>query len=238
MKFSFKFLPVKDLFYSVFPTVGTYSGYLQGVAPKFFPNVWTAIGIGLLVSVILAVIFYTENVKTYKKSLAEILATGYFMNFTGRLGKLLKTKTPIHFSFPDGSIKAFTSDQISVEIGMPQSLASLSKYCEMVEENADIIYVREATYSEPFWLRAKTDHDKLLIYEFPRTLFSIPRYLKADFSDQENAEKNSRKIFSFFQEKIDQLRIEYSSEISNDKLAACSSETRSLSTITLNSRPA
>ena len=219
MKISFKFLPLKDLFYSVFPTVGTYGGYLQGIAPKFFPNIWTAIGIGLLMSVILAIVFYRENVKAYKKSLAEILATGYFMNFTGRFGKLLRTKTPIHFSFPDNSIKTFTSDQITVEIGMPTSLKSLNKYCEMVEDNFDIVYVREATYSEPFWIRAVILKDKLTIYEFPRTLFSLSRYLKDDFIDHKSAEKNSKKIYKYFREKIEQLRIEFSNEISNDKLS-------------------
>ncbi len=218
MRFSFKFLPIKDLFYSVFPTVGTYSGYLEGVAPTIFPNIWVAIGIGLLFSVILAVIFYRENVKAYKKSLAEILATGYFMNFTGRFGKLLRTRTPIHFSFPDDSIKTFTSDQIMVEVGMPKNLQSLNKYAEMVEDSYDIVYVREATFSEPFWVRATTNDNNLVIYEFPRTLFSLSRYLKDDFMDHKSAEKNSKKIYSFFREKIDQLRIEHSSEISNDKL--------------------
>jgi len=218
MKFSFKFLPLKDLFYSVFPTVGTYGGYLQGFAPTFFPNIWTAIGIGLLISVILAIVFYRENVKAYKKALAEILATGYFMNFTGRFGKLLRTKTPIHFSFPDDSVKTFNSDQIMVEIGMPKSLKSLNKYSEMVENNFDIVYVREATFSEPFWIRATIKKDRLTIYEFPRTLFSLSRYLKADFIDHKSAEKNSKKIYKFFRMKIEQLRIEFSNEISNDKL--------------------
>lgn len=219
MKLSFKFFPIKDLFYSVVPTAGTYGGYIQGIAPEFFPNMWVAIIIGVILSIILALVFYYENVKAYKKSLAEILATGYFMNFTGRLGKLLKTKTPIHFSFPDGSIKTFTSDAIRVEIGMPVSLASLNAYSEKVEMNSDIVYVREQTYSEPFWIRANIEDDKLVIYEFPRTLFSISRYMKQDFIDAAKAEKNSKRIYSFFHEKIDQLRIEYSSEISNSKLS-------------------
>lgn len=218
MKLNLRFFPVKDMFYSVVPTAGTYGGYLQGIAPEFFPNVWIAIGVGLVLSVILALIFYYENVKNYKKSLAEILATGYFMNFTGRLGKLLKTKTPIHFSFPDGSTKTFSSSLINVEIGMPESLGSLNRYSEKVEMNADIIYVREETYSEPFWLRANIQDGKLIIYEFPRTLFSISRYLRKDFLNKEMAEKNSRKIYAFFHQKIDQLRIEYSNEISNERL--------------------
>lgn len=215
---SLKFLPLKDLFYSIFPTVGTYGGYIQGIAPTLFPNIWIAVGIGLLASVILAVVFYKENVKAYKKSLAEILATGYFMNFTGRFGKLLKTKNPIHFSFPDDKIRTFTANQITVEVGMPTSLKSLTEYAEMVENKYEIVYVREATFSEPFWLRAQLADNRLIIHEFPRTLFSLSRYLKDDFMDQQLAEKNSKKIYAFFQNKIDQLRIEYSSEISNDKL--------------------
>ena len=127
MKLSLKFLPLKDLFYSIFPTVGTYGGYIQGIAPTIFPNIWIAVGIGLLASVILAVVFYKENVKAYKKSLAEILATGYFMNFTGRFGKLLKTKTPIHFSFPDDKIKTFTANQITVEVGINMKLSMCVK---------------------------------------------------------------------------------------------------------------
>lgn len=218
MRFSLKFFPIKDLFFSVFPTVGTYGGYINGFAPKLFPNIWVAIGIGLVASVGLALLFHTDNVNAYKKSLAEILATGYFMNFTGRLGKLLKSKVPIEFSFPDHSIKKFTTDNISVEIGLPVNLSSLSKYSEQVEQDADIVYVREESMSEPYWLRASLKNDRLVIYEFPRTLFSLSKYLKAEFIDRESADKNSRKMYHFFHKKIEQLRIEHSSEISNDKL--------------------
>ena len=217
MKFSFKFFPIKDLFYSIFPTVGTYGGYLQGIAPSIFPNIWIAIGIGLVASIIMAFIFHADNVKSYKKSLAEILATGYFINFTGRLGKLLKTKVPIDFHFPD-AIRTFDPNKIRVKIGMPKSLSSLSNYCETVEEEADIVYIRESTLSEPYWLRAKIENEMLVIYEFPRTLFSLSKYLKEEFSDNETAEKNSKKIYSYFAKKIEQLRIEHANEISNDKL--------------------
>lgn len=218
MKFSLKFFPVKDLFFSVFPTVGTYGGYINGFAPKLFPNIWVAIGIGLAASVGLALLFHTDNVNAYKKSLAEILATGYFMNFTGRLGKLLKSKTPIEFSFPDNSVKSFSTEKIVVEIGLPVNLSSLSKYSERVEQDADIVYVREESMSEPYWLRAKILDGRLVIFEFPRTLFSLSKYLKTEFIDRESADRNSRKIYHFFHKKIEQLRIEHSSEISNDKL--------------------
>jgi hypothetical protein len=101
---------------------------------------------------------------------------------------------------------------------MPKSLSSLVKYSEKVEMNSDIVYVREETYSEPFWIRANVQDEKLIVYEFPRTLFSISRYMRKDFTNSKKAEKNSKKIYSFFSEKIDQLRIEYANEISNERL--------------------
>lgn len=218
MSFGFKFFPLKDLFYSIFPTVGTYGGYLNGVAPKLIPNVWVALGAGLIVSVILAAIFRADNIRNYKKSLAEILATGYFINFTGRLGKLLRNKTPVEFSFPDNSVKIFNADQLSVEIGMPVNIKALTLYAEKVEQEADIVYVREKSFSEPYWLRAKLKDNKLIIYEFPRTLFSLSAYLKTEFSDEQSAERNSRKFYMYFQKKIEQLRIEHSGEIANSRL--------------------
>lgn len=218
MAFGLKFFPVKDLFFSIVPTVGTYSTYLQGPTQDIFPNKYVALIIGLIGSLILAVIFYLDNVNAYKRSLAEILATGYFINFTGRLAKLLKSKAPIGFSFPDNSVKTFTSDDISVEIGMPETLSSLAKYSEQVEAASDIVYVRESSFSEPYWVRAVVRDNKLVIYEFPRTLFSLSKYLVSDFSDNVNAERNSRKIYAFFAKKMEQLFIEHSNEVPVGKL--------------------
>jgi len=217
MTFSLKFFPIKDLIFSVIPTVGTYFGYLQGVSPEILPNKYYAIGIGLLASLILAIIFYRENVKSYKKSLAELLATGYFMNFTGRLGKLLKSKVPINFRFQDGSIQSFDTKTIFVEIGIPGSLQALTAYSNSVENNSEIMYVTDATGSEPFWLRGNVEENTLLIYEFPRTLFSLATYLKTEFDDIKKAEKKSKRIYGYFQKKIEELRILNSNLLPQDR---------------------
>ncbi|MBT8394650.1 MAG: hypothetical protein HKO81_03060 [Flavobacteriaceae bacterium] len=218
MSFSLKFLPIKDLIFSVVPTIGTYLSYLEGLSTSILPNKFMAITIGLLASILLAIVFYTENVRTYKKSLAEILATGYFMNFTGKLGTLLKSKTPISFIFPNNKKKSFNTDQILVEIGIPKSLNSLISFSEQVESDSDIIYVDNSELSEPFWLRGKVTDQKLTIFEFPRTLFSIPKYLKNDFNSDSKAEKKSKKIFAYFNDKINKLRIENSQQIPTKKL--------------------
>lgn len=218
MNLGLRFLPVKDIIYSIIPTAGTYGSYINDMAPGLFPNVWIALAAGLLGSGLLLWIIRLDNIKKYKQSLAEILATGYFMNFTGKLGRLLRSKTPIEFSFPGNVSKTFTTDKISVEIGLPENINALNKYAENVEQKSDIVFVRQESSIEPFWLRAKYTGENLVIYEFPRTLFSLTKYLKDDFKDQKSAEKNSKEIYSYFHKKIEHLKTEYSGEIAGARL--------------------
>ncbi len=206
------------MIFSIVPTVGTYLSYLQGLSTTILPDKLMAILIGLLASIILAIIFYTENVRTYKKSLAEILATGYFMNITGKLGILLKSKIPIDFIFPNNEKRSFSTDQILVEIGIPKSLNSLISFSEKVESDSELIYVDNSNLNDPFWLRGKVTDHRLTIFEFPRTLFSIPKYLKSDFNTASKAEKKSKKIYAYFNDKIEKLRIENSQLIPTKKL--------------------
>jgi hypothetical protein len=217
MTFTFKFFPLKDLIFSIIPTIGSYSGYLDGIIK--FPNRYLALGTGLIVSIILGVIFHSENVRTYKKSLAEILAMGYFMNFTGRLAKLLKGKADIGFSFDKKSVAYYAPVNVNVIVGIPKSLSSLVNFCNMVEAKADVAYIRESTKNDPYWVRANKEEDgTITIYEFPRTLFALSRYLEKEFSNTAKAEKNSRKIYKYFDEKLKQLKIHYSNEFPENRI--------------------
>jgi hypothetical protein len=207
MAFSFKFFPVKDLVFSIVPTAISYEGHLNKLPVPIFYNQYVAMGTGLAISIFLGVLFYLDNIKTYKKSLAEILATGYFMNFTGRLAQLLNGKVDIEFLFPDNSIVKLKPTKVKVEVGIPVSHDSLIKYSSEVKHTCEIVYIREATLSEPYWVHAKYDQGFLTIYEYPRTLFALSRYLEKQFSDKENAEKNSKKIYAYFDKKIEELKI-------------------------------
>lgn len=213
MAFSFKFLPVKDLFFSVIPTIGTYIGYVEEISPKFLPNKIIAIGIGLAASIVLAIVFYKQNVKAYKKSLSEILATGYFMNFTGRLGQLMKSKESIQFTFPDDSKQEFYTNNINIEIGIPNSLKSLVAYSEKIEEDSEILLINETDRSDPYWVRGIAASEKLTIHEYPRTLFALPSYLKDELSNFKISERKSKRLFDHFNDKIEELRIEHSNQI-------------------------
>lgn len=217
MTFTFKFFPFKDFIFSIIPTIGTYGGFLDGIIT--FPNKWVAFGSGLVVSVVLGVIFHAENKRNYRRSLAEILAMGYFMNFTGRLAKLLKGRADINFSFPDANLKAYPPGKVNVKVGIPATLNALVQYCNMVEAQAEVVYIRESTKNDPYWVRAKKETDgTITIYEFPRTLFALSRYLEKEFENQEKAEKNSKKIYKYFDEKLKQLKIQHSNEFPNDRI--------------------
>ncbi len=213
MAFSFKFFPVKDLVFSIVPTAISYEGHLNKLPVPIFYNQYVAMGTGLAISVFLGALFYLDNVKTYKKSLAEVLATGYFMNFTGRLAQLLNGKVDVEFLFPNNSIIKLKPNKVKVEVGIPVSHNSLIKYSSEVKNSCEIVYIREATFSEPYWVHAKYDQDFLTIYEYPRTLFALPSYLEKQFSDKDSSEKNSKKIYAHFDKKIEELKIRNSKDI-------------------------
>ncbi|NNF82785.1 MAG: hypothetical protein HKM99_08590 [Flavobacteriaceae bacterium] len=218
MSFSFKFLPVKDLIFSVIPTIGTYLGYLQGVTPDLLANKYVAIGVGLVASIILAFVFYKENVKSYKRSLAEILATGYVMNFTERMGRLLQSKLPYKILVGDLEGQPISPDNIYVEIAIPKSMQALKDYANTVDEETTTVFLEDPSSGQPIWLRGKLEKDDLYIYDFPRTLFALRNYLKADFSNPKKEAKRSKKIFAYFSDKVDELREERISDFLSNRI--------------------
>ena len=220
MFFSFKFFPFKDFLFSILPTVASFNGYLQELIPlPLIANKYVELVMGLLLSVCLAIIFHKGNVRNYKKSLAEILATGYFTNYVNRLGRLLDSKAPLRFSFPDQSELELPADSVKVIINQPISLAALKKCAEEVNTKTSVVYIRDANLSEPFWVRARKDeNDRLLILEYPRSLFTLPKYLKKEFSGGRRAEEKSKKIFGFFNAKIDDFKETYAEDIPISKL--------------------
>ncbi len=217
---SLKFFSIKDIIFSIVPTLGSYEGYVKGLIPEtILPNKYMIIAAGLLISLLFMLIFYIDNKRNYQKSLSEVLATGYFTNFTGPLSTVLSARSAVKCSFPDGAESSFEPGKIKVEVGMPISMASLIVYADKVRGESEIVYIREITGSEPYWVRAKKDGDgSLTIFEFPRTLFALSYYLDEDFSDKARAEKISRRLYKYFDKKIQNLRVVNSGKIPADRL--------------------
>jgi hypothetical protein len=217
---SLKFFSIKDIIFSIVPTLGSYEGYVKGLIPEtIFPNKYMIIAAGVLISLLFIVIFYIDNKRNYQKSLSEVLATGYFANFTGPLSKVLSARSAVKFAFPDGAESSIEPGKIKVEVGMPLSLASLIAYADKVKAESEIVYIREITGTEPYWVRARKDEDgSLTIFEFPRTLFALSYYLDEDFSDKTKAEKISKRLYRYFDNRIQNLRIVNSDKIPADRL--------------------
>ena len=220
MALSFKFFSFKDFVFSVVPTAASYEGYLQDLVPmELLSNKIAELGVGAGLSILLALVFYRDNVRSYKKSLAEILATGYFSNFTGRLGRLLQFTDPHTFIFPGDIEHRVNSEDIEVHVEIPKSFSALKKYSKNVKKNYPIAYLKDSPTKDPMWVRGVVKDDgKMIIYEYPRTLFAIPTYLKKDFATEVKAEKNSKKLFGYFNAKINSLRNEYSRDIDEEKI--------------------
>lgn len=215
-----KFFAFKDFIFSVVPTAASYEGYLKDLVPlELLSNKFVELGIGAGLSILLALVFYRENLRSYKKSLAEILATGYFSNFTGRLGRVLQSKIPLNFMFPNNKEHEVHPDDIEVQVALPNSLSALKKYSDDVKKNYEIAYLKDSPTQDPFWVRGVVKDDgKMIIFEYPRTLFALPTYLRKDFETQDKAEKNSKKLFRYFNTKIESFRIEFSQDIPEDKI--------------------
>ncbi|MCE2612620.1 hypothetical protein LVD13_06525 [Flavobacteriaceae bacterium D16] len=215
-----KFFPFKDLVFSVVPTAASYEGYLKDMVPlELLSNKFVELGVGAGLSLLLALVFYRENIRSYKKSLAEILATGYFSNFTGKLGRVLQTNKPLTFIFPNGVEHQVYPDNIQVQVALPNSLSSLKKYSGDVKKKCQIAYLKDSPTQDPFWVRGVINGGgKMTIYEYPRTLFALPSYLRKDFDDEVTAEKNSKTLFRYFNAKIESFRIEFSQDIPENNI--------------------
>ncbi len=220
MALSIKFFPFKDFIFSVVPTAASYEGYLKDLVPlELLSNKFVELGVGAGISILLALVFYRENVRSYKKSLAEILATGYFSNFTGKLGRVLQGNKSLTFIFPDDKENQVHPENIEVQVALPISLVALKKHSDDVKKNFQIAYLKDSPTQDPFWVRAKVNDDgSMIIYEYPRTLFALPSYLKKDFENLSKAEKNSKKLFSYFKQKLEGLRIQFSQDIPEDRI--------------------
>jgi hypothetical protein len=220
MPVNIRFFPFKDFIFSVVPTAASYEGYLRDLVPlELLSNKFVELGVGATLSLLLALVFYRENIKSYKKSLAEILATGYFSNFTGRLGRVLQVNKPLGFIFPDGRELQVKPRDIQVKAALPTSLKALKQYSDDIKEKYPIAFLKDPPMQDPIWVRALVKDDgKMIIYEYPRTLFALPSYLKKDFANPSKADKSSQKLFAYFNAKIETFQIEFSQDIPEGRI--------------------
>lgn len=197
----------KDVLFTGAPTAGTYTGYVNGYLNDLLPswlihNSWLALTITLFLFLILLGVLYYFNSEAHKKSLAEVLATGYYLNFSGKLSSLLKQESDITFSRKTGALTV-KPGKVKLKLILPLSKNELETISSSIDENSEIGYIDTKPFVEPnLWLKIKADTESgaVTIYEFPRTLFALPHYLSSEYT-----ESNSKKIHQAFNKKFIQL---------------------------------
>lgn len=90
MKYT-KFLSVYDVLISLLPSVSS----TLGVVP-YFESPWIPLLIGAIILVIVLAVIFESNMKKKENALAEIIATGYFINFLEPLTKMSRASTIPH----------------------------------------------------------------------------------------------------------------------------------------------
>lgn len=206
-------LSLKDIVFSSIPTVPTYTGMLNGLLPEWIlKSNANLLILGLVIfSVFMLLLFFINNEEN-KKSLAQILATGYFQNFSGKLYFLLTQNSEVNFMFSGNTTRKFSPQQIQVEITLPSSLEELRSKAAEINRRTQIAYIDSNPFNEPFWVRVQLSDTGIIICEIPRTLFAIPKYLSAAYS-----QKSSIKMHTAFNRKFRQILQDNASLIPTEK---------------------
>lgn len=176
-------LSAKDVIFSGIPTVPTYTGMLNEVLPTWLlAHKSLLFGLGFMVFVLVLSLMYIYNNEANKRSLAQILATGYFQNFSGKLYFLLTQNQPLSFLLPQQETLSIHPSQVTVQIHLPASLEALRQQTADINANTQIAYIDSQPFNEPFWVRVQVKEGAIIIVEIPRTLFSLPKYLSEAYS--------------------------------------------------------
>lgn len=200
-------LTVKDILFSGAPTAGTYTGYLNGYLNDYLPewlieNPTIGLALTLAIFLIIMIILYSVNNEAHKKSLAEILANSYFLNFSGKLTTLLRQGTDVAFIRSSGKW-VVNPGQLKLEIHLPASKEKLTQISSAIDQQTEIAYIDSHPFVEPaWWIKIKVDPacGKVTILETPRILFALPNYLSSDYTP-----KRSKKLHSAFNKKFTRL---------------------------------
>ena len=194
-----KFFNLQDLLISVIPGILTIHSTIKDL--KF----WIALIFGIIVLMLFVVVIFIKNMTVYKKEIADILANGYYINFLENLSfNLNEMENEIEFG--DKRTEFYDLDKISVEIVVPKSNQKLGEVADKLNDSKKLesIILKNRKNNSGFWARAEKVEDTLIIKDFPRTLFSLPKYLKNELGEDYN-EMKSEKYHKIFIDKLQKL---------------------------------
>ena len=194
LRFIFNLGFIKEAASSLIPTSFIYIDIFK----KFYPE-HAAWALAAVTFFILFVILIFVKIREYQRSVSKALAIGYFKNFVEKLVSLYASKgnNKIKFFF-ENETKEFHPSQTTIRIFLEDSHSELQKKNEEIKKSAQIAYVDKGAFNYPFFVWAKIEGDKLLIYDLPRTLFALKDYIDSTLDSNSELDKETRKFFKTF----------------------------------------
>jgi len=194
-----KFFNLQDFLLSVVPGLLAYHSTIREL------EFWLAVIAGVLVLFLFILLIIKNNIGVYKKDLAEILAHGYYINFLENLSmNLVELKNEVEFG--NKQVAYYDLDSIAIEIIIPHSISRLEEVADRLNDSKKLerLNLRNRDNNSGFWARGIREDDRLNIKDYPRTLFSLPKYLENELGES-YSERKSEKYHRIFKEKIESL---------------------------------
>ncbi len=159
------------------------------VVPIFTVNTFD-IYIGLTVGIILMITVFLINKRLIrqkkKEAIPEVLAIGYYLNFIEPLINRINDKTKVLDETRKNELQI---DFRKIEVKIVQSDLSLLPEIKERINKMGKFSVQDNTQDRSFGVRGNLVDDKLIIYDFPNTLFSLQNYFIAKFGNEVKMKK-------------------------------------------------
>lgn len=173
-------------------------------------DLYIGLVVGGLGMYIMYIINRMINIQRKKEAIPEVLATGYYLNFIEPLSSRINETTRIIKENEPKEI-VFASKDIEVNI-YKSDLRQLPAVKEEVNK-LDKFSIKDNRQDKSFSVRGKIVGEKLKIYDFPNTLFSLQNHFINEFGDKtvmknEYTERFYEKVDKLISEKISTGQVE------------------------------
>lgn len=184
-------ITVKEAAFLLFPTA---IGYYSGVSSIFHTQGSLNVVIFAIILVLLTTITLKFKKTEYEKHIAQVLETGYFMNFIDRTVVSILGSNLLNVNYPHAESVKVDRDKICIKVLLPESQMSLDETKAVVKD----LSIKGSLDDGTWIFHDKNIDDKLVIYDYPRTMTAFAKYLK----DKQYDEKKSKIMHHHFNSKF------------------------------------
>ena len=193
------FISVYDVLVSILPSALSTFGTIL-----IFDSPIISLIVGILILILVLGALIQISLIKKEKALAEILATGYFINFVEPLANNIHQKTTIYY--PESSHEHEVElTEIKITLKIPVSTEQLVLVDEDFRNNKSYtnIQIDNLQTGGRIWLKAIEEESKLILMDYPRTLLSLPKFIKTNVGKRKP--NRMKKYYESFYKKLEEL---------------------------------